>query len=253
MDPRKKRTKKSPLSHISTNEEVLRSPLKNTNSCNGKEVKSNDDERISEEETLKFLDLVIKPLPKDMKQTYLAAKKLVNLGELSKAMMQFKTLGVAPMTPLVKKEISKKFEKVDVPPAWPETERVRERRRTGREGIQNEALKDVIPHEDEYIPPKGEWWKYHQKVKAQDIRNATAKIRSTTAGGLNGITPWQYRKAIEHSPSNSLANTLAELANRVGENHFSQSIGAAWATGRVIPLIQRENDRQQGTQPKLKL
>ena len=137
-----------------------------------------------------------------MKKAYLAAKKLVNLGELSKAMMQFKTLGVAPMTPLVKNEVDKKFEKVDVPPSWPETERVRERRRSGREGINNEELRDVIPDDDDYIPPKGEWWKYHQKVKAQDILNAISKIRRTTAGGLNGITPWQYRKAIEHSPSN---------------------------------------------------
>ena len=78
---------------------------------------------------MKFLDLAIKPLPKDMMKTYLAAKKLVNLGELSKAMMQFKTLGVAPITPLVKHEVAKKFEKVDVPLSWPDTGRVRERSR----------------------------------------------------------------------------------------------------------------------------
>ena len=50
------------------------------------ETESSDDYICSEEETLKFLDLVIKTLPKDMRKTYLAAKKLVNLGELSKAM-----------------------------------------------------------------------------------------------------------------------------------------------------------------------
>ena len=46
---------------------------------------------------------------------------------------------------------------------------------------------------------------------------------------------------------------MAGLANRVGENHFSQSIGAIWATGRVIPLIQRENACQKDEKPKLKL
>ena len=250
---KKKPTKNSSSKHTNTKLKDLSNPFKSNYSCSDHKLDPIDDERMSEDETLKFLDIAIKPLPKDMQKTYLAAKKLVNLGELSKAMMQFKTLGVAPITPLVKKEVDKKFERVDVPPAWPETGRIRERRRAGREGIHNEALKDVIPHEDEYVPPKGEWWKYHQKVKAQDILNAISKIRRTTAGGLNGITPWQYRKAIEHSPSNSLANTLAGLANRVGENHFSQSIGAQWASGRLIPLIQRENACQEGKKPKLKL
>ena len=39
-------------------------------------------------------------------KAYLAAKKLVNMGELSKAMSQFKTIGVAPILPLVKNEIN---------------------------------------------------------------------------------------------------------------------------------------------------
>ena len=96
-------------------------------------------------------------------------------------------------------------------------------------------------------------WKYHQRLQASDILSAISRIRRTTAGGLNGITPWQYRKAIEYSPSNSLANTLAEIANWVGRIHFSQSVGAIWATGRLIPLIERENARQEGIKPSLKL
>ena len=179
-----------------------------------------------------------------MKKSYLAAKKLVNLGELSKAMTQFKTIGVAPMTPAVKQAVDIKFEKTDIPPTWPDTKRIRERCRSGRAGIEDECMKDVIPHEDEYIPTKDEWWKYHQIVTAKDILKAVAHIRRTTAGGLNGITPWQYKKAVEHSPSNSLAHTLAGLANRIGKNHFNETVGAAWAAGRVIPLIQKENTQK---------
>ena len=200
-------------------------------------ISDDDDDERTEEKTIRFLDLTLKPLPKDMKRKYLAAKKLVNLGELSKAMSQFKTIGVAPMTPLVREEVRTKFEKVDIPPSWPEPERVRERRRSGREGIESEELKDVIPCESEYIPPEDEWWKYHQTITANDILSAIAKIRRTTAGGLNGVTPWQYKKAIEFSPSNSLANTLAGLANRIGRNHLDTKIGATWAAGRLIPLI----------------
>ena len=189
-----------------------------------KERKIEEEEISDEMETCNFLDLKINRIPKDMKQSYLAAKKLVNLGELSKAMAQFKTIGTAPMTPLVKETIAKKFVKVDVPPTWPTQERVRQRRRSGRAGITENELKEVIPSPDDYIPTKTEWWKYYQNITAKDILNAIAPIRRTTAGGLNGITPWQYKKAIEYSPSNSLANTLSGLANRMGKNHFDKRL-----------------------------
>ena len=57
---------------------------------------------------------------------------------------------------------------------------------------------------------------------------------------------------MEHSPSNSLANTLAAIANRIGSGHFDETIGASWASGRLIPLIQKK-DTTDGKSPKLKL
>ena len=81
--------------------------------------------------------------------------------------------------------------------------------------------------------------------------NAIAGIRRITVGILNGVTPWKYKKAIESSPSNSLANTLARLANRIGKGHFNETIGATWAAGRLIPLIRQEVSKQ--SKPKLKL
>ena len=65
------------------------------------------------------VDLHIQRLPKDRMRAYLAAKQPVNMGELSKAMSQFKTIGVARISPLVKKEVGMKFEKTDGPPVWP--------------------------------------------------------------------------------------------------------------------------------------
>ena len=129
---------------------------------------------------------------------------------------------------------------------------VYERRRSGREGMVDGKLKDVIPHPNDHVPTKENWWKFHQKITAREILKATAGIRRTTAGGLNGVTPWQYKKAIESSPSNSLANTLASLANRIGKGHFNETLGATWAAGRLIPLIQEETDSKTRKQ-KLKI
>ena len=64
-----------------------------------------------------------------------------------------------------------------------EEEQIRERRRSGRAGIEDDALKDVIPHENDPIPSKGEWLKYYRDITAKDIIKATAKTRRTTAAG----------------------------------------------------------------------
>ena len=101
------------------------------------------------------------------------------------------------MTPQIEEEVNKKFKKVDITPTWPSDQKIRERRRTGRAGIQDEALKDVIPNEEEEIPGKNAWSKYYREITAKDIIKATAKTRRTTAAGQNGVTPWQYKKAIE--------------------------------------------------------
>ena len=47
------------------------------------------------------------------------------------------------------------MEKVDITPAWPSDQKIRERRRSGRAGILDDALKDVRPEEEEAIPAKG--------------------------------------------------------------------------------------------------
>ena len=79
------------------------------------------------------------------------------MGELSKAMKQFKTIRIAPITPLIKDEVNKKFEKADLAPKWLTDEFVREIRKSGRAGIKDQHLKDVIPKEEEDIPSKSEW------------------------------------------------------------------------------------------------
>ena len=80
---------------------------------------------------------------------------------------------------------------MDILPTWPSDEQIRERRRSGRAGIKDDALKDAIPNEDEPIPAKGGWWKYYRDITAKDIVKATAKTRRTTVAGQNGIMPWQ--------------------------------------------------------------
>ena len=59
-----------------------------------------NDEEIEDEE-IEFFDMKITTNQKELKKAWLAAKKLVNLGELSKAMAQFKTVGIAQMTPKI--------------------------------------------------------------------------------------------------------------------------------------------------------
>ena len=139
--------------------DVIHGPKK---SCNQKENLGNDDNwRVNDDgdETWKFLDLSIRKLPKDRMRAYLAAKKLVNMGELSKAISQFKALGPAPMSPMVRKEINRKFVKSTEQVTWPTDDRIRERRKSGRETIKDSGLRDVIPEPKEHIPSKEDWWK----------------------------------------------------------------------------------------------
>ena len=79
---------------------------------------------MEEPNTIEFLDLRITRYPKDRMKAYLAAKKLTNLGELSKAMSQFKTLGPAPISPLVREEKQRKLVKAEEKPTWPTDERI---------------------------------------------------------------------------------------------------------------------------------
>ena len=62
-----------------------------------------------EDEEIEFFDIRIRTNHKSLKRAWLAAKKLVNLGELSKAMAQFKTIGIAPMTTKIREEVNMKF------------------------------------------------------------------------------------------------------------------------------------------------
>ena len=72
--------------------------------------------------TVNFLDLKIKRFPKNRMIANLAAEKLTYMREPLKAMSQFKTMGIAPMSLLVKKLITKKFAMSIEAPTWPSLE-----------------------------------------------------------------------------------------------------------------------------------
>ena len=82
---------------------------------------------------------------------------------------------------------------------------------------------------------KEDWWKYHRKISGKDFLNAVIKIRRKTAGCFCRITLWQYKMAVEYSPTNSLANTIAGIVNKIGRGQYDDAIGASWSSGRLIP------------------
>ena len=142
---KKKENRSASEPPLSETKQTSENPLLNYNNirinreCKMETEEDEDEEHISQEEeheSISFFDLKIKPQPKNLRKAWLAAKKLVNLGELSKAMAQFKTIGVAPMTPLIQREVSLKFEKAAITPKWPTIKRVRQLRKSGRSGLQ---------------------------------------------------------------------------------------------------------------------
>ena len=81
------------------NEKVEWQPPKTANCYWAAEEQLNKAQKHLDLEETKLFDLKIKKEPTELRKARLAVKKLVKLGELTKAMTQFKTRGIASTSP----------------------------------------------------------------------------------------------------------------------------------------------------------
>ena len=79
-------------------------------------------------------------------------------------------------------------------------------------------------------------------IETESIYESVAKIQRSKAGGLQQITPWLLRRAVQHSRDGSCAKVMARLATRWGLGHFSLLCGELMAAARMIGLWKKDKD-----------
>ena len=82
------------------------------------------------------------------------------------------------------------------------------------------------------------------QVNAESIMRVAGLARSSTRGGVQGITPWVLRQAIEASPRGDLAKLIAALSNRIAKGDFSQVIGKISCVCWTVALWKDEKEEQ---------
>ena len=76
----------------------------------------------------------------------------------------------------------------------------------------------------------------HTQVLNEDILRCARSARKSTRGGLQQISPWVLRQAIESSPSGSCAWAIADLSNRISRGAFDTTIGRLECTAWTVAL-----------------
>ena len=75
------------------------------------------------------------------------------------------------------------------------------------------------------------------------VIDAANAARRSTASGLQQITPWLLRRAVENSTNHGVARALAQLATRWGNGELGSLVGALTASGRLLGLFKDEHKK----------
>ena len=81
-------------------------------------------------------------------------------------------------------------------------------------------------------------------VTAEEVLAAAKESVKGTTGGLDQLTPWILRRAIEASPGNRLAKVVARIANRTAAGHYSDLGGEIFGACRLIALYKDKNRKK---------
>ena len=147
--------------------------------------------------------------------------------------------GVAPMDESVLHQLQKKHPRRRNPISWPSPEELKVAAGTSSKScitttdleiseLRKAALK-AIEDSDASLT-----------ITAEMIEEAAKRAKRATAGGLQQITPWHLRRAIEASTNHEVAIVAARLATRWGKGDFSSKSGQLAASGRLIGLYKNE-------------
>ena len=84
-------------------------------------------------------------------------------------------------------------------------------------------------------------------VTADSIEKVIKRLKKSTGGGPQQITPWMIRQAVEGSTNGSCALVIANLSNRMANGDFNNVAGSAFSMMRSVALW--KNKRKTAVRP----
>ena len=83
---------------------------------------------------------------------------------------------------------------------------------------------------------KVSWNTSRTSVSAESIEKVTKRLKKSTGGGSQQITPWMIRQAVEGSTNGSCALVIVNLSNRMANGDFNKIAGSAFSMMRSVAL-----------------
>ena len=71
---------------------------------------------------------------------------------------------------------------------------------------------------------------------SDDIEKAVKRIKKSTGGGPQQITPWMLKQAIESSQNDSCSLAIPKLSNRMAKGDYDRVTGRAFSMMRSVAL-----------------
>ena len=184
-----------------------------------------------------------------LKRKFDRAKRFVNVGEYSQAMNSILSNGTAPITDSVLDQLAKKHP--------PRLNTVVRPSPTTYESEFKESPNDMdmdIDSEmkDHTAPSTTERTGAHEamdntglsfpsiSVSRDDILQAASSAKRYTSGGLQQITPWHLKRAMQSMSDDDCAMKAALLVTRWGRGDYSTSLGELMAESKLIALYKDE-------------
>ena len=73
-------------------------------------------------------------------------------------------------------------------------------------------------------------------ISSYAIEKAVKRIKKSTGGGPQQITPWMLKQAIESSQNDSCSLAIAKLSNRMAKGDYDRVTGRAFSMMRSVAL-----------------
>ena len=82
----------------------------------------------------------------------------------------------------------------------------------------------------------------HTHISSDDIEKAVKRIKKSTGGGPQQITPWMLKQAIESSQNDSCSLAIAKLSNRMAKGDYDRVTGRAFSMMRSVALWKNQGE-----------
>ena len=177
-------------------------------------------------------------LTKEQMMMYKRAKNYVNVGELSKAMSSIRSNGIAEVNNSVLDELKAKHPTRQSAVELPSLEQIRMDK---EEFIEDDESKEESQEFSRYVSDAINAVLPSVVVGAEQILHAAKKARRLTSGGLQQITPWLLKRALEANPKQEGAVAAGRLVTRWAQGDFESTLGELVAESQLIALYKDES------------